>query len=125
MAYILATQIMSPLKAVGCSASTCSADTVNLNNFDGTDGPWRFTSYLLVLTAVAVASSLVFTPFLPGNKDQCRVWKAEGDASGSSWFRGCASLSVVVLIVVYGIVGSVLLLLPKTSCEAWIGGSGC
>ena len=39
--------------------------------------------------------------------------------------RAALTLVVAVVIVVYGIVGSVLLLDKRTSCLKFIGGPGC
>jgi amino acid transporter len=125
VSYIFATQLMTPLDAAGCTSSPCPPNTVDLNNFDASDGPRRFSLYTLVITSIAVSGALLFTRFLPRQREQCHEWKKEGEEQTGSNLRGAAVVVVTTLVVAYGVLGSVLLLIPSTSCYAWIGGEGC
>ena len=50
-------------------------DITSVYGFDHTNGPSRFAKYTLVLTSVSIICCLIFTPFLPRDKDQCHEWK--------------------------------------------------
>lgn len=85
----------------------------------------RSTKYLLVVTAIGMCACLVFTTFLPTQKAMCAEWKRRGELAGGSNLRAGLTLLVALVIVGYGITGSILLMNPKTSCMKAIGGPGC
>lgn len=87
----------------------------------------RSTSYLLVTTIVSLAATACFTCFLPTQRAMCQQWKALGETASARQrdVRAALTLVVAVVIVAYGIVGSVLLLDKRTSCLKFIGGPGC
>lgn len=125
---IIATQLLSPMDAAGCSDDECPSTTVNVNSvagFDASDGPSRFTYYTLVLTGISIFFCVVFTQFLPQNKAQCHEWKVEGERRGNSKTRGFFTLFLSVVTVAYGFIVAILLLDSDTSCLPAIGGSGC
>lgn len=127
---IVSTQLLTPLKAVGCDDDygDCPSNTVTVtspSSFRATDGPDRFTNYTLVLTAVSLTVCVIFTRFLPASKEECHIWKLEGEASGKSLLRGRVAMVMAFVIVGYGLIAAVLLLDVNTACQPAIGGSGC
>jgi hypothetical protein len=80
-----------------------------------------------VTTAVSLAATVCFTAFLPTQKPMCQAWKEKGELAGARHrnLRAALTLVFAVLIVAYGILGSVLLLDKRTSCLKFIGGPGC
>jgi hypothetical protein len=129
---ILATQLLTPLHAATCQpaqseAGTCPADTIDMAHFDASGGPKKSTIYLLVTTAIGLVSVFVFTQYLPTQKAMCVEWKEKGEKSGDRHRdrRAFVTMFVAFAIVAYGIVGSILLLNPSTSCLKFIGGPGC
>jgi len=101
---ILSTQLLTPMKAVGCDddSGNCGSGTVvvtSQTSFNNSDGPVRFTNYTLLLTAISITGCLIFTSFLPRSKDECHNWRALGDRLGTSETRGRISLAIVVLII--------------------------
>lgn len=126
---ILATQLLTPMKAAACeSSSGCSSDSVSVtskDSFDDTHGPERYTNYTLLLSGIGIAACILFTPFFPNSVEECEQWKAEGKQSGAQAWRGYVSATLAVLVIAYGIVAAVLLMDVKTSCEPYVGGSGC
>lgn len=104
---IISTQLMTPLKAAGCSPSdddeSCPSDTVNISSvktFEASDGPKRFTYYCLVLTAVSIVACFMFTMYLPRSKAQCHEWKIMGDKLGTSKSRGYIALVISFVTVI-------------------------
>lgn len=127
---IIATQLLVPLKVVGCSddAGDCPSDSVDLSSvqaYRDTDGPRRYTNYTLVLLAINMVATIIFVPFLPSSREECQRWQALGEQMGTSKRRGQVTLGISVVIVVYGVVAAILLLDPDTACSAVVGGSGC
>ena len=124
---ILSTQLLTPLHAATCQAPSCPPDTIDMNNFDASGGPKKSTVYLLVITGISLFCTCLFTSFLPTQKAMCAAWKKKGEEAGEGHRdrRAVVTLGVAMLIVMYGIVGSVLLLDPKLSCSKFIGGPGC
>lgn len=101
---IIATQLLTPMKAVGCDDDTgnCSPNTVDVtgkSGFDSTDGPNRFTNYTLVLTAISLTACYLFTRFLPASKEECHLWRLKGEEQGDSAIRGRLAFGMAVLIV--------------------------
>jgi hypothetical protein len=98
---IISTQLLTPMKAVGCdSDDDCPSDTVDVNNkysFDHSNGPSRFTNYSYVLIGVAIGATLLVTPFLPKSKEECHDWKKIGDKRGNSQSRGLFTLFLAVI----------------------------
>lgn len=99
---IISTQLLTPMDSVGCDDDygNCPSNTVVITSkesFDNSDGPNRFTNYTLVLTAVAVTATLVFTPFLPASKEECYEWKKIGEQRGASERRGYFTLALAII----------------------------
>ena len=123
---IIATQLLTPLHAAGCTDDNCPSNTVAVNqDFDKSNGPIRYTRYCLILIGVSVVCCIVFTQFLPKNKAQCHEWKLQGEKTGASSAIGWTSLFLACITVGYGFAVAILLLIPSTSCLAAVGGSGC
>lgn len=125
---IIATQLLTPLNAAGCTDDNCPTDTVDINSnsgFDESNGPIRYTRYCLILIGVSIVCCLLFTQFLPKNKAQCHEWKLQGEKAGASKMIGVVSLSLAVITIGYGFAVAILLLLPETSCSVAVGGTGC
>ena len=89
------------------------------------DGPLRYTVYSLILIAITIAATLVFTPFLPASVRECGEWRRQGEARGSSLLTGTATVLLGLCMVGYGFVFGILLLDAKTACLPAVGGSGC
>jgi hypothetical protein len=85
----------------------CPSDTVDLTSFDASGGPGRYRDYTLAVTGISVVSTLVFTPFLPRQKEQCREWGAEGEARGGSCLRGALVAAAALAVVGYSLLGAV------------------
>jgi hypothetical protein len=104
---IIATQLLTPLKASGCTNdddASCDSNSVDINSVDGyndSDGPNRYATYCICITVISVGACLIFTPFLPASKEQCQEWKEEGERAGNSRIRGyiTAAMSTVTIIV--------------------------
>ena len=103
---IIATQLLSPLDAAGCSSYdddyVCPSNTVavnSANSFNASNGPSRFTEYTLVLTGISIGCTLLFTPLLPKDKAQCHKWKEDGEKFGNSSTRGYLTLSLCLITV--------------------------
>lgn len=102
---IISTQLLTPMKAVGCSndddTAICASDTVDIDDkdsFRSSNGPQRFTYYTLVLTAISLFSCYVFTRFLPQSKEECHEWKMKGDKLGASEMRGRITLGMAIVV---------------------------
>jgi hypothetical protein len=63
-----------------------------------------------LLTGIGVGSCLIFIPFLPSGKAECRTWKKMGEEMGSSKRRGNIALLICVVTFVYGLIVAILLL---------------
>jgi hypothetical protein len=91
LAYMFATQLLSPLHTRGCTQSgECLRDEIDITSdiaFDSTKGPYRFTVYTVVLISISIVTCLIFTRFLPKSKLQCEEWKKKGELVGSSTLR--------------------------------------
>jgi hypothetical protein len=104
---IIATQLLTPLKSTGCTEDddgSCPSDSVDLNSvrgYEDSDGPMRFTKYTITLIAISISCCLIFTPFLPRSRDQCKQWKEEGERAGLSKYRGyiAATISLITVMV--------------------------
>ena len=104
LSSIIATQLLTPMKAVGCDddGGGCSSNTVIVtgkDSFDASDGPARFTHYTLLLTGISIVGCLVFTQFLPGSKEECHEWRRIGEIIGTSERRGWLSLLITFFII--------------------------
>ena len=111
---IIGTQLLTPMKAVGCDDDDggCSSNTVivtSKSSFNSSHGPERFTNYTLVLLSLSVGSCLIFTRFLPSSKDECHVWRRQGELEGNLiienctgyfflFLNGCVCATCVVLV---------------------------
>ena len=136
---ILATQLLSPMKAVTCTQSTvddatagaCPSDEVNVYSFQtyqDTNGPAKFTNYSILILGISLVALVFFTRFLPRQKFECQEWKMLGE-TGQFWLKpttvGQLSAVIAATIVTYQIVSSVALLNPSTACMTLFGGPGC
>jgi hypothetical protein len=115
-----------------------------------TNGPSKFTAYSLFIFGINVFGILVFTRFLPRQKDQCREWRDQvyDEAAHAEPIRSIAdltkiatrinawyvrdrvrvghtSLGIATAIISYEIISAVALLNPNWSCLAAFGGGGC
>ena len=126
---IVATQMLTPLNAVACEDTPCPSNQVDVSDggtgFDNSNGPSRYTNYLLVLLAITFVSTLLFTPLLPDSKAQCHEWRDAGIKAGLSKRIGYISLFLSVFMVFYGFIAGILLLDSHTSCQPVVGGHGC
>ena len=126
---IVATQLLFPLNAVDCTEEPCPSDSVDISDgdqgYEDTDGPQKYTNYCLCLFSITVVTTLIFTPLLPDNKEQCLEWRDAGERAGLSKTIGYISLTISVIMVLYGFIAGVLLLDSSTSCLAIVGGTGC
>lgn len=101
---VISTQLLTPMKSVGCDDDygNCPSDTVVVSSessFNSSNGPDRFTNYTLVLTAISVIGCLIFTPYLPGSKEECREWKRLGDEKGNSKTRGYIAVGMAAITI--------------------------
>lgn len=101
---IISTQLLTPMKSAGCEDDTgsCASDTVDVTDksgFRSSDGPTRFTNYTLVLVSISLTACFLFTRFLPASKEECHLWRLEGERSGESKTRGRISLTLAFLII--------------------------
>lgn len=101
---IISTQLLTPLKSAGCEDDTgnCASDTVNVNDkssYQASHGPSRFTNYTLVLTSISLTACFIFTRFLPASKEECHLWRLEGERTGESKSRGRISLILAFIII--------------------------
>lgn len=132
MSGIFATQLLGPLKCIGCtlasnSTHNCTLDVVDLNSisaYESSNGPQRFTVYSLMLIGISIVCTLIFTPFCPKNKAECHEWRRLGDLRPSYW-RPYLGFFLSFFVIIYGFVAAVLLLVPSTSCLPEVGGMGC
>jgi hypothetical protein len=136
LSTIIATQLLHPMGATTCSSNyvdddSCQSHQINLHNqetYEDTDGPRKFTNYQLVLLSLNIVSMLIFTEFLPRQKDECKSWKELGE-SGKFYLSpssvGRVSAVIAIVILAYQMISTVILLNPATSCLPAFGGSGC
>jgi len=137
LSTIVATQLLTPMKATSCDTnyvdddSTCESNQVNLNSEDtyrDTNGPRQFTYYQLLILGINIVSVLIFTNFLPRQKDECHEWKMLGE-SGKYWLSptrvGQISVVIAVVVVSYQILAGAMLFNPSTACLPAFGGGGC
>lgn len=122
---IIATQLLTPMKAVGCDDDTgnCSPNTVDVtgkSGFDSTDGPNRFTNYTLVLTAISLTACYLFTRFLPASKEECHLWRLKGEEQGDSVIRGRLAFGMAVLIVGVSVLDFPIFLPYDRSCANFL-----
>ena len=99
---IISTQLLTPLRAAGCDDDHCSDNTVDVSSpqaYRASDGPARYTNYTLVLTAISILGTAVFTAFLPKSKEQCQEWKVLGERMGNSVARGKITLAIAIFTV--------------------------
>ena len=147
---ILSTQLLTPLHANVCSAASgvCpSGAGVNLYSkytYFSTDGPSKFTRYALLVFFINVVGIVIFTPFLPRQKDQCAVWRDQDYknmpprtgifawyGAFNDWFVGdrlrvaYASLAISVVVIFYQMSSTIAFLNPSFSCSPIFGGAGC
>jgi hypothetical protein len=155
LSTIIATQLLAPLHANTCSdpSGSCPSDEVNVSSMDAyksSGGPSKFTQYSLLIFVINVFGILVFTRFLPRQKDQCREWRDQVyDETAHSepirsiadlpkianrinaWYVrdrvrvGQTSLGIATAIISYEIISAVALLNPNWSCLPAFGGGGC
>lgn len=79
----------------------------------------------IFILAVNIGGCLVFAPFLPKSKDECKKWQMQGQTMGSSRVRGYLTCAIAVVVICYGIMVAILLLDSDTSCLTIVGGEGC
>lgn len=107
MNNIIATQLLSAVKAAACSnddGAQCSDHQVDVAGsaaFNSSDGPRKFAEYTLLVLLINVLGTLLFTPFLPRQKDQCVEWRRRGEEAGDSARVGCASITIATVIIGY------------------------
>ena len=89
------------------------------------NGPEKFTNYTLILTAINVVNTAIWVNFLPSSKEECAVWKKEGERKGDQRSIGIINVTMCCMMVLYGFIVAILLLDPSTSCEQAVGGDGC
>ena len=103
---IIATQLLTPFDAVGCENvnGTCPANQVDIvdgrQGFNSSHGPRRFTIYACSLIAASILFTLVFTPFLPRDREECRKWREEGIRKGAQVLNGIVSSSLGFAVTV-------------------------
>jgi hypothetical protein len=103
---ILCTQLLTPLRVVACTDEPCSSKTVDVTSvkaYEDSDGPFKYTRYALVLICMAIFGSVMFTPFLPASKEECRIWKRQGDAQGISLKIGITTLTLSLMTITVSI----------------------
>ena len=119
---ILSTQLLDAVNANGCDnddPDTCSSDTVALDSsssYVDSAGPRRFSNYTFLITGIQILGAILFIPFLPNSKDECKEWKRKGEEMGGSDTRAWICLIGALIIITYGIIATSLLLDPSTSC---------
>lgn len=106
---IISTQMLTPLNSAGCEDDTgnCASDTVvvtSKSSFQSSDGPSRFTNYTLVLTSISLTACFIFTRFLPASKEECHLWRLEGERSGESKTRGRIALLIAFVVTMVSFV---------------------
>lgn len=137
MSTILATQLLTPMEATSCDSNFvdddvgCESHQVNLYDYDSfkdSNGPTKFTNYQLVILAINIVGMLLFTQFLPRQKDECAKWKLLGE-SDEFWLKsaniGRISFVIATCIISYQILSLIMFLNPQTACLPAFGGSGC
>lgn len=125
---IIATQFLQFTNAAACDTQPCPDNTVDLTDHDtyeSSNGPRKFQNYTFLILAINLVGMLIFTPFLPKQKEQCHEWRIRGEKSGHSRMIGYASLILATATISYGILCSVMLVNDKTSCLKAFGGAGC
>jgi hypothetical protein len=136
LSTIIATQLLHPMGATTCSSNyvdddSCLSQQINLHDqetYEDTNGPRKFTNYQLVVLSVNIVSMLIFTEFLPRQKDECQRWKELGENGKfplSPSRVGFVSALIAIVILAYQMISTVILLNPDTSCLPAFGGSGC
>ena len=122
------------LGAISCTPGpnqTCSSNTINVTNLSTylqTGGPKGNTKYSWIIFIINVIGTFVFTPFLPANIKECHLWKEKGTASDafpSKTQTGWLSFALATTLLLYGIILSILIMVPQISCKEAFGGSGC
>mmetsp|Transcript_10607 Transcript_10607/g.10252 ORF Transcript_10607/g.10252 Transcript_10607/m.10252 type:complete len:546 (+) Transcript_10607:171-1808(+) len=103
LSSIFATQLLTPLKAVGCTSTDgCPKDQVDITNgakFDQSNGPYRFTVYSIVLMAISISCCMFFTVFFPRSKKECEEWRIKGKKSQGDALRGCLAVALALAII--------------------------
>lgn len=125
---IVATQFLQLTNAAVCNQQPCPSNSVDVTSaeaFNASDGPSKFSNYTYLVLGVNVAGLLIFTPFLPRQKEECHEWRIRGELSGNSTSVGYASVFLTTAVITYGILCSLLLINENTSCLQLIGGTGC
>jgi hypothetical protein len=126
---IVGTQLMQVVGAAVCNDPTgCPSNTVDVTsiaNFEASDGPAKFANYTYLVLGINVLGLILFTQFLPRQKEECNEWRIKGEMSGHNRLIGYASILVATVSITYGILASIMLVNEKTSCLQVFGGSGC
>jgi hypothetical protein len=100
MNSVIATQLLTPLKSTACNdenQQNCSNDSVNVSSpqaFNATNGPFKYTVYMITLMSISIIACLVFTPFLPRSVEDCHALKERGEKLGQSSKRGYFALFI-------------------------------
>lgn len=125
---IVGTQLLNPFGANGCTTDSCPSDTVDCSDrssYFSSDGPRKWSTYTYVVLGINLLSVIFFTQFLPSQKKQCHEWREEGINNGTQKLTGYLSVTLASVVILYGIVATLMLLDPSTSCLPIFGGSGC
>ena len=128
MNTIVGTQLLPIVNAAACSSDNCPSNTVDVNDADSynnSDGPNKFQNYTFMILGINLVGMILFTPFLPKQKEECHEWRKRGEAAGYPKLVGYASFTLATCTILYGIIATVMLVNPNTACLQAIGGSGC
>jgi hypothetical protein len=128
LSTVVGTQFLEPVHAQACNQEPCPANSVDVSSLSAylaSDGPNRYVHYTVVVLVVNLVSLAIATSFLPRQRDQCHEWRIQGESTGNSRKIGYASICLSVCMVGYGIIASIMLINPHTSCYQAFGGTGC
>ncbi len=106
---IVGTQLLQSMQASACVESNTNStacgpnyvDVDGVSNYLATNGPTKFSNYTYLIIAINLAGTLVFTQFLPQQKEQCHEWRREGEKRGASVWVGVGSAVVAVSVIGY------------------------
>jgi hypothetical protein len=125
---IVATQLLQVTNAAVCDSEPCPADSVDVTSVEAyisSGGPGKFERYTYLVLGINLIGLLIFTMFLPRQKEECHEWRIRGELAGNSRLVGYLSIALATASISYGILCSVMLVNVNTSCLKAFGGSGC
>ena len=86
-----------------CQSEPCPFNQIDVTDgvvtYLSSDGPYRYTVYVLIIVFIRIVSCLLFTGFLPKDKEECTAWNEIGEKSGGKYVNAVLSLSLIMIFI--------------------------